>query len=64
MLFRFVKIMIMVRFRLQSVRDALTVAYAGNYISDDVFELLYEDSLEYSEKQHIIRYMLSPRRHE
>lgn len=44
MLFRFVKIMIMVRFRLQSVRDALTVAYAGNYISDDVFELLYEDS--------------------
>ena len=32
----------MVHCGLQSIRDALTLAYAGNYISDAEFVLLYE----------------------
>ena len=32
----------MVHCGLQSIRDALTLAYAGNYINDAEFVLLYE----------------------
>ena len=37
-----VEIVIMVYCGLQSIHDALTLAYAGNYISNAEFVLLYE----------------------
>ena len=37
-----VEIVVMVHFGLQSIRDALTLVYAGNYINDAEFVLLYE----------------------